>query len=165
LPQNYVLVCPQAAMALRVMPDAIHDFILERLTMLQPLPVVTQGQHARDRAGRIISVPDCASLPELAGLVSGAALIVSTDTAMVHLADAFSVPCLAFFTTHRPEWRVRDYPLCRPVHRPARLPEAIEFARGPADVEAAHAAWFGPTHLDWLDAALQQAIAEFITGR
>ena len=61
---------------------------------------------------------------------------------MVHLADACAVPTLALFTTHRPDWRVRDYPLCRPLHFPVvGLPEALEFARSPADEAAAQAAW------------------------
>lgn len=43
------------------------------------------------------------SHPVLCAPVSGAALLVSTDTAMPHLADAYDLPCLTFFTTH---WRL-----------------------------------------------------------
>jgi hypothetical protein len=101
------------------------------------------------------SLPRETSLAGLCGLVASAGLIVSTDTAMVHLADAFSVPCRAFFTTHQPEWRVRDYPLCRVVHLPAALPAALEFARGDDDRRAALAAWFPDgQNLGWLDRAL-----------
>ena len=151
LAAGYVLVSPRASMRLRDMPGTIHAAILRRLAA-SGRPVATQGAAPPGQ----FSVPRAATLDELCGWVLGAALVVSTDTGMVHLADAFGVPCLAFFTTHRPEWRVRDYPRCLGVHLPARgLPESLEFARNDADVAAAHAAWFPDgADLAWLDAAL-----------
>jgi Glycosyltransferase family 9 (heptosyltransferase) len=144
LKPGYVLLCPTAAMPIRCMPMPIHQAAMAWLRAHTDQPVLSQ-----------INLPRETSLAGLCGLVASAGLIVSTDTAMVHLADAFSVPCLAFFTTHRPEWRVRDYPLCRAVHLPAALPPALEFARGDDDHRAALAAWFpdGPD-LGWLDLAL-----------
>lgn len=162
LPARYVLVCPHATMAMREMPEHAHAAILRHLVAKQFLPVLTQGSAPQD-LGRVTAVPLARSLGELCELVAGASLMVSTDTAMVHLADAFAVPCLVVFTTHRPEWRVRDYPLCRPLHRPAELPAAIEFARGPQDIVTAQAAW--GEDLGWLDGALEKAIAEFAVGR
>jgi hypothetical protein len=159
LPRRYVLVCPRAAMALRTMPAKVHSHLLAKLLSLQNLPVVTQGMPAAPHP-RILHRPAVASLAELAGLVAGAALVVSTDTAMVHLADAWSVPTLAFFVTHRPEWRVRDYPFCTAIELPASLPPALEFARGPADIAAAEAAWLAPgADLAWLEPALAAAAA------
>jgi hypothetical protein len=67
--------------------------------------------------------------------------VIATDTAMVHLADAFGVPCLAFFPTHAPVWRVRDYPLCTAVALPGPLPRGLEFARDDRDIAAARAGW------------------------
>ncbi len=163
LPARYVLVCPHATMAMREMPEHAHAAILRKLVAAQSLPVLTQGVAPEDLAGRMTAVPLARSLGELCELVAGASLMVSTDTAMVHLADAFAVPCVAVFTTHRPEWRARDYPLCRPLHRPADLPPAIEFARGPEDIAIAQAAW--GEDLGWLDGALEKAIAEFAVGR
>ncbi len=139
LAPGYVLVCPRAAQPMRCMPDAIHAAILAWLAARPGLHVVTQGP-AGDGA---IAAPSAADFTGLCGLVAGAALLVSVDTGMVHLADALSVPCLAIFTTHRPEWRVRDYPLCRAIHLPAALPEALEFARSAEDEHAATAAWAG----------------------
>jgi hypothetical protein len=155
-PPGYTLVCPLSAMALRDMPHAVHDFLLARLLESTEAAIVTQGEPSFTHE-RVLLSPPAATLADLCGLVAGAERIVSTDTAIVHLADAFSVPCLAFFTTHRPEWRVRDYPFCAAVHLPAAgLPSALEFARTPADLKAAHAAWFpaGPD-LGWLAATLQ----------
>ncbi len=91
-----------------------------------------------------------------------ARLLVSADTAMPHLADAYAVPCLTFFTTHRPEWRARDYPLARSVYLPVQgLPDALEFARGPEDAIAARAAWFSRgANLVWLADAVRAVAAD-----
>lgn len=156
-PPGYILVCPRASIGLRDMPDEVHQALIARLAERGVGPVLTQGPALPGAA----AAPTCSSLLQLCALVAGARWVISTDTAMVHLADAFSVPCLAFLTTHRPEWRVRDYPLCTPVHLPVTgLPESIEFPRGDADLLAARNAWFpdGPG-LVWLDAALDQGAA------
>jgi hypothetical protein len=135
---DYTLVCPRTSMPLRDMPDAVHAEILATLAAMGRT-VVTQGAPGSGAIG----VPPCGTFTELCGLVAGARDIISADTAIPHLADAFGVPCLGLFTTHRPVWRVRDYPLCRAVHLPAAgLPEALEFSRGPEDEAAARAAWF-----------------------
>jgi Glycosyltransferase family 9 (heptosyltransferase) len=148
---GYVLLCPMAAMAMRSMPAAFHDRALGWLAAHAERPVLSQAFLPREQ-----------TLAGLCGLVAHASLIVSADTAMVHLADAFSVPCLAFFNTHRPEWRARDYPLCRGIHLPARLPLALEFSRGAADLAAAEAAWFPKgDDLAWLRELLIETMAEF----
>lgn len=154
LPAGYVLLCPRASIALRDMPEEIETAILERLAAQRIGPVVTQGRALMGA----IAAPWLSRIEDLCSLVAGARAIISTDTAILHLADAFDVPCLGFFTTHRPEWRVRDYPHCMAVHLPAPgLPESIEFIRGKDDIRAARAAWFpqGPD-LGWLTRALDQ---------
>ncbi len=160
LPQGYVLVCPHTSMTLRDMPAEVHADIISWLAEHTAQPVLTQGALPPAAPGVAREIPPCASLPELCGLVAGARLVISTDTAMVHLADAFAVPCLAFFTTHRPEWRVRDYPLCMPVHLPVPgLPQSLEFARNDTDLAAASQAWFpAGSDFGWLHAALERAV-------
>jgi hypothetical protein len=156
LPRGYVLVCPRASTRLRDMPEAIHERIL-RQALVQG-PVATQGRVPTDLASAVIEVPRCTSLAGLCALVSGADWVISTDTAMVHLADAFDVPCLAFFPTHRPEWRVRDYPRCMSVALRTGLPLGAEFVRDTADATVAQAAWFPDGNdLGWLDRALAQS--------
>ncbi len=135
---GYVLVCPHSSMPLRDMPEPLHAALLEWLAVHAGRRILTQGlpvpgTEAVARAGDFAG---------LCALVAGASLIVTTDTAMVHLADAFGVWTVALFTTHRPEWRMRDYPRCRALHFPVPgLPEALEFARSAADEVAAAAAW------------------------
>jgi hypothetical protein len=148
-PWGYVLVCPRASMQLRDMPDEIHDAILRQLA--GSCAVVTQGRVPLDLVTEVAHAPECATLAELCTLVRNARWVISTDTAMVHLADAFDVPCLAFFPTHRPEWRMRDYPRCVPVALHSRLPPGLEFARGAGDHALARRAWFPDgTDLGWL---------------
>lgn len=162
MPPGYVLVCPRASMALRAMPDAVHAAVLAGVRRLG-VPVATQG--ANPPGGHARMVPSTLALPELCGWVAAARLVVTTDTAIVHLADAFAVPCLAVFTTHRPEWRARDYPLCRSLHRPvAGLPPALEFARGPEDVAAAHAAWLDAGSAGWLTDAVAAMLADLMAN-
>ncbi len=137
-----VLLCPSASMALRDMPDAVRDAIVQNVAR-RGLSVTIQA--------------DAPDITALAAAVRGSRLVISTDTAMVHLADAMAVSCLAFFPTHDPALRVRDYPLCRPVRLPSKLPPGLEFARDDRDVAAAHAAWFRPG-LDWLGPVLDAAL-------
>lgn len=151
---GYVLVFPTASMSMRSMPMAIHDAALKWLRANTNRKVLTQAMLPRET-----------TLAGLCGLVANASLIISTDTAMVHLADAYSRPCLAFFNTHRPEWRARDYPLCRRIHLPAKLPTALEFSRGDGDDAAARAAWF--PHGDdiaWLDNLLDETVRHFVSS-
>jgi ADP-heptose:LPS heptosyltransferase len=85
---------------------------------------------------------ECATLEELCAVVRNARWVISTDTGMMHLADAFEVPCLAFFPTHRPDWRVRDYPRCVPIALRSALLPGLEFARGAGDHGLARQACF-----------------------
>lgn len=147
-PQDYVLLCPKTANPMRDMPGWVQALAQRWLTQ-RGLPVRNQT-----------TLPPARTLRELCALVGGARLVISADTAMVHLADAMGVRCLAFFTTHEPAWRVRDYPLCEAVHiRPVGLPPALEFPRGPADVAAAQAAWGG-----FGAAAIEQVLASVLPG-
>ncbi len=158
LPPGYVLVCPRASTPLRDMPDDIHAHLLRHVRGLAP--VVTQGIVPDELADDVVHIPDCTSFAALCGLVAGARWVISTDTAMVHLADAFRVPCLAFFPTHRPEWRVRDYPRCMSVALRTGLPLGSEFARNAGDPTLASAAWFPDSDdLGWLDRAIAQSAA------
>ncbi len=139
LAPGYTLLCPNAAGALRQLPAEIHAAMLTQLADEGPL--ATQGEVPKALAHRVHALARAATLAELCGQVAAARRVVSTDTAMVHLADAFSIPCLAVFPTHDPAWRVRDYPHCTPVVLTADLPRGNSSPRGPTDLAAARSAW------------------------
>ncbi|MBR0692124.1 glycosyltransferase family 9 protein [Bradyrhizobium lablabi] len=162
-PPGYILVCPNSSIRLRSMPAAIHAGILREALAVGP--VVTQGEVPDELVGQVFHAAPFGALEDLCGLIRHARLVISTDTAMVHLADAFDVPCLAFFPTHRPEWRVRDYPKCRAVMLRSGLPAGIEFPRGPHDEELAHAGWFPHgDDLGWLADVLTPTLARSARG-
>ena len=154
LPDRYILFCPRTSMPQRDIPGDVQARLVAMMRSMRSLPVVTQG--AADCGA--IAAPECRDIGELCGLVANAAMIVSTDTAMVHLADAFARPCLSIFTTHAPEWRVRDYPLNQSVRMPVRgLPEALEFVRSEADLAAVAKAWV--VGREMLEAAVRRFMA------
>jgi glycosyl transferase family 9 (putative heptosyltransferase) len=156
--EGYVLVCPSSSMPLRDMPVEIHECILRHVAAIAP--VVTQGCVPSALEGKVAHASPCATLTELCALVRNARWVISTDTGMVHLADAFDVPCLAFFPTHRPEWRVRDYPRCVPIALRSALPQGIEFARSASDHTLARRAWFPEgADLGWLRRAIAGCLA------
>lgn len=152
--RGHVLVCPEASMAIRSMPASVQVALLEELLAFGP--VATQGVVPPALEVRVRALPPADTLEELCGMIAAAAWVVSTDTGMVHLADALERPCLAFFPTHDPALRVRDYPLCRAVRLASGLPP-MEFARGPADLAAAEAAWTPPGWRARLRALLEEA--------
>jgi hypothetical protein len=139
---GYVLICPRSSMALRDWPDSVHRAVVAAVLRATTADVLTQGPWTGEPPPRLQLAPQVPTIGALCALVAGASAIISTDTAMVHLADAFGVPCAAVFTTHRPEWRVRDYPLCHAMRVVADgVPDGLEFIRGPADLAAMRAAW------------------------
>ena len=157
-PDRYVLVCPRASMSLRDMPPEIHECILRHVATIGP--VVTQGSVPSALEGEVVHAPPCTTLAELCALVRHARWVISTDTGMVHLADAFEVPCLAFFPTHRPEWRVRDYPRCASIALRSVLPPGLEFARRAGDHSLAHRAWFPDgADLGWLSRVINGCLS------
>jgi hypothetical protein len=159
LPARYVLFAPSASMAQRDIPTLSQLCMLRILVDGQPLPVITQGPVPAELAKRVFAAPDCTSINQLCALVAGAARIVSTDTAILHLADAFRVPCLSFFTTHEPQWRVRDYPNAVPVKLPVDgLPPALEFIRSADDLAAIARGWDEGAAL--VDTALTQFLRQ-----
>jgi hypothetical protein len=162
LPAGYVLLCPRASIALRDMPPEPQAMLLRDLAQRGLGPVVTQGKVMEGA----IAAPLCETIEALAAMVAYARAVVSTDTAMLHLADAYSRPCLAFMTTHRPEWRVRDYPHCLPYWLPvAGVPESTEFVRGADDLKAVRTAWLRDGRgLSWVAPLLDQ-FKDFVAAR
>ena len=77
-----------------------------RLGLTVVLPWGSAEEAARSRriaaAGSAASVPPRHSLPELAALLGGAALVVGVDTGLTHLAAALGAPTVALFVATDP---------------------------------------------------------------
>jgi tetratricopeptide (TPR) repeat protein len=69
---------------------------------------------------RLFAPAEIADFEELAGLVQGLDLVVSVQTALVHLSGALGAPCLAMLT-RTPEWRYAAQPATMPWYRSVRL--------------------------------------------
>jgi heptosyltransferase-1 len=70
------------------------------------LPWGTEAEHARSRriaaALANAEVPERQPLDRVAQLVAGASFVIGTDTGLLHLAAAFSVPLVAIFVGSEP---------------------------------------------------------------
>ncbi|GLS05984.1 hypothetical protein GCM10007860_31480 [Chitiniphilus shinanonensis] len=138
-PQRYVLLCPGASSPLRRMPDTVAADLARALLAqghavlgFGPLPVPGY---------RDIATWSC-DLTHLLATVAGAALVVATDSAPLHLAAGFERPTLAFFMGIDPTLRVRDYPACHAVQldRDGQL-RGLHHAASDAQLQQAGRCW------------------------
>ncbi len=124
IPGSYVLLHPGTARAEKYWPVERWAEVIARLRQLGLAAVITCGPDAYERAHvhqierlaeasaapassplKVLSPPD---LLTLSALVEKARLIVSCDTAVVHLAAAFRQPQIALFGPTNPfHWRPR----------------------------------------------------------
>jgi hypothetical protein len=56
--------------------------------------------------------PHSATVDDFAAIISNVDNIITVDTATYHIADAFSIPTVALFTSIKPEYRIKYYPYC-----------------------------------------------------
>lgn len=133
-PPEYVVLFPGARRALRQWPLANFAQLAERLAHATGLPMVVCGA-GRDRElaramakawrGSLIDLTGRTDLPGLVDVLAGARLVVSNDTAAIHLAAALTVPsvCImgdAEYGRFLPygSSRLAHYRAPRPVHHP-----------------------------------------------
>lgn len=140
----YVLLTPSASCESRTFSPSRFGAALREVCDAARLPVVVAGSKRDAEAlpaiyaafGRELpSLIGQTSVPQLAALVAGARLLVSSHSGPMHIADALSVPSVIPFSgTDRPsEWAPRRAPsviLSRPVDcapcRALRCPFALE---------------------------------------
>lgn len=112
--RDYLLFCPTASTPLRSIPPFMHAELVEWLWQRFGCPVLGFGpvDHARYTDIR----PYAAETAQFLAWIKHAHFVLTPDSAAVHAAAGFDVPSLAIFTSIEPRLRVRDYPLCRPLH-------------------------------------------------
>jgi Tfp pilus assembly protein PilF/ADP-heptose:LPS heptosyltransferase len=87
------------------------------------------------RPVRLFAPNEIADFEALAGLVQSLDLVVSVQTALVHLSGALGAPCLAMLT-RTPEWRYAAQPTTMPWYGSVRLVRQGEDRRWAPVIEA-----------------------------
>lgn len=119
LPDRYILIHPGTAREEKFWPPANWSALVNDFRARQQIPIVITGgdwDFERAQTDAILSgthppVTDLRgqlSLTQLAGVIAGARLAITVDTAALHLAAAFRVPQIALFGPTNPwHWAPR----------------------------------------------------------
>lgn len=99
---------------------ALADCEFVSLQYGDPAPEVAAVNARLARPVRLFAPDEIADFEELAGLVQSLDLVVSVQTALVHLCGALGAPCLAMLT-RTPEWRYAAQPDTMPWYGSVRL--------------------------------------------
>jgi lipopolysaccharide heptosyltransferase II len=126
---DYTVLAPGASCsARRYSPDRFAAAAVE-LSNRTGMPVVVVGSQreaetiapvsAAAQYENLISLVGKTSLPQLAAIIQGAALVVANNSASIHLADAFQRPIVALYsgTEYESQWAPRNSPT-RLLRRP-----------------------------------------------
>ena len=117
--QAFILLAPGASCAARRYDPRRFAVVTQLLAERTGLPVVIVGSQREkeilspvtDLAGcpGIVSLVGQTSVPQLAGIVRRAALVIANNSAGLHLADAFRVPMVILYsgTEFESQWRPR----------------------------------------------------------
>ncbi|HEY8491697.1 MAG TPA: glycosyltransferase family 9 protein [Dehalococcoidia bacterium] len=142
--EPYAVLAPGASCEARRYPPGRAGAVARALAAEAGLPVVLVGSE-RDAAaveaamaaalgrgrgpagGRVVSLAGLTTVPELAAIVRGAALVIGNNSAPMHLADAFRRPLVVTYsgTDREEQWRPRTAPAallrrptpCSPCYR------------------------------------------------
>ena len=120
LPDRYVLVHPGTARAEKFWPVPAWTALLDQLHDRHGVPLVLTGgdwdferKHVTEilsgTRAPVVDLRGRLNLRELAGVIAGARLAVTVDTAAMHLASSFQVPQIALFGPTNPyHWAPRQ---------------------------------------------------------
>lgn len=113
VPRPYALFSPSASTSLRGIPSSQWARLVDLIHRTYGLPVLGFG-HVDHPAYRDISAQSATTAAFL-DWVSGAAFVMTGDSAALHIAAGFDIPTTAFFSSIEPDLRARDYPMCQSV--------------------------------------------------
>ena len=117
--EAYALFCPYSSASLRSIPEHLHLPMIDAIWRKYGLPVLgfspARHPHYQNVAER------SRQLTDFIRLIRHAALVVTADSAAVHIAAGFDRETVAYFVSIRPALRTRDYPRCRSIHLDADL--------------------------------------------
>lgn len=150
LANGYILIHPGTAREEKFWPARHWSSLLDHLHRKHGLPVVmTGGDWLVERrhldgilSGTTAPVTDLSgrlNLPQLAGVVAGARLAVTVDTAAMHLASSFRVPQIALFGPTNPfHWAPRQ---ARAIVLQSAVPEGTPLQPKQAGAPMERLAW------------------------
>lgn len=153
--QPYVLITPTASTPVRSIPSRFLPKIVNRLWTEFRLPIVGFSPVEHDNYTNVsrYSVDTATFL----AWVRGASLLVTSDTAALHVGAGFDVPTAAFFTTIPSRLRARDYPRCASIDLEIRSLTGIQASARPQDVELLDYAYSRLVDDDWIGALRARA--------
>ena len=136
----YALFCPYSSARLRSIPEHLHEAMIDAIWRKYRRPVLgfspARHPHYRNVADR------SRHLPDFIRLIRHAALVVTADSAAVHIAAGFDRETVAYFVSIRPALRTRDYPRCRSIHLDADLVlDGLHEASSAEQISRALALW------------------------
>ncbi|MDG0025290.1 ADP-heptose--LPS heptosyltransferase [Trinickia sp. Y13] len=109
----YALFSPSASTSLRSIPSSQWARLVDLIHRTYGLPVLGFGQ-VDHPVYRDVS-EQSATTAAFLGWVSGAAFVMTGDSAALHIAAGFDIPTTAFFSSIEPDLRAKDYPMCQSI--------------------------------------------------
>jgi len=135
----YVLLAPHSSSPLRDIPPDVQLRLAEHAWQRYHLPIASFVPLAHPEVYDIGPLaPDTA---HFLAWIRGAEMLVSTDTAAVHVAAGFDVPTLAGFVCVDPVLRVATYGHCHALDLRTPQLDGQQFNESPAQIALAHDRW------------------------
>jgi len=135
----YVLLASRSSSPLRDIPPDVQLRLSEFAWQRYRLPIASFVPLAHPAVHNIGPLaPDTA---HFLAWIRGAEMLVSTDTAAVHVAAGFDVPTLAGFVCVDPALRVATYGHCHALDLRTPQLDGQQFNESPAQIALAHDRW------------------------
>ena len=108
----FVLFAPHASSPLRAIPERLRVRFVDALARHHAQPILGFGAVAHPAYTDIGAYSR--NTAEFMAWIAHATLLVSADSAAIHVAAGFDIPTLAGFVSIDPALRIAGYPHCRP---------------------------------------------------
>ena len=137
--QDYVLCCGGASTPLRRVPPEHAAALVDRIWGHYRKPVLGFGpvQHPQ----YLDVAAHSQSIDQFIAWIARAAVVVSGDSAAVHVAAAYDIPTLAVFASIEPRLRTRDYRRCVSVDLRNALSDGLHECDDPLVLQAVANRW------------------------
>jgi hypothetical protein len=145
--EPYALFFPTASTRLRSMPQWAWRRAVDRIWNEYRVPVFGAAPVDHPHYARIALESE--GMGRFLAWIRSAAAVVSVDTAAVHAAAGFDVPCLAFLNTIDPALRTSYYPRCSAVDLRVEEVSGLHRTDDEQLMTVAETAWHEATARAW----------------